>query len=154
VQLALEEAGLPPEYLELEITESLLMNCAEESMEMLKRLKAIGVKISIDDFGTGYSSLSYLNKFSLDRIKIDQSFIREITFRDDAASIVWAIVAIGHSLRLRVIAEGIETEEEQDMLIGFSCDEAQGYHYSKPLPASEAELLINSNLPLKASLSD
>jgi len=154
VQLALEEAGLPPEYLELEITESLLMNCAEESMEMLKRLKAIGVKISIDDFGTGYSSLSYLNKFSLDRIKIDQSFIREITFRDDAASIVRAIVAIGHSLGLRVIAEGIETEEEQDMLIGFSCDEAQGYYYSKPLPASEAELLINSDLPLKASLSD
>ena len=152
VTMALAEAGLAPEYLELEITESLLMNCAEESMEMLKRLKTIGVKIAIDDFGTGYSSLSYLNKFSLDRIKIDQSFIREITFRDDAASIVRAIVAIGHSLGLRVIAEGIETEEEQELLLKLACDEAQGYHYSKPVSAAEAGRLIYANLPLKVSL--
>jgi diguanylate cyclase (GGDEF)-like protein/PAS domain S-box-containing protein len=152
VKEALDEAGLPPEYLELEITESLLMNNAEESMVMLNRLKSIGVRIAIDDFGTGYSSLSYLNKFSLDRIKIDKSFIGEITLRDDSASIVRAIVAIGHSLGLKVIAEGIETEEEQEMLLRFSCDEAQGYHYSKPIPAFDIGRLIYSNMPLGKSI--
>jgi diguanylate cyclase (GGDEF)-like protein/PAS domain S-box-containing protein len=148
VNEALDEAGLSPEYLELEITESLLMNSAEKSVEMLRRLKSIGVKIAIDDFGTGYSSLSYLNKFSLDRIKIDQSFIREITLRNDAASIVRAIVVIGHSLGLKVIAEGVETAKEQKILLGFSCDEAQGYLYSKPMPAFDVGRLIYSNIPL------
>ena len=151
VKEALDEAGLPPEYLELEITESMLMHSANKSVEMLKRLKAIGVKISIDDFGTGYSSLSYLNKFSVDKIKIDQSFIREITLRDDAASIVRAIVAIGQSLGLKVIAEGVETVEEEAILLGFSCDEAQGYYYSKPMSALDAGRLIYANTPLGVS---
>jgi len=148
VKYALTESGLSPEYLELEITESLLMNSAEESMEMLSRLKSIGIKIAIDDFGTGYSSLSYLNKFSLDRIKIDKSFVREITVRDDSAQIVRAIVAIGHSLGLKVIAEGIETEEEQELLFKLSCDEAQGYLYSVPIPASEVAPLVYSQMPM------
>lgn len=148
VKDALRKSGLPPEYLELEITESLLMNSAEESMDMLSRLKSIGIKIAIDDFGTGYSSLSYLNKFSLDRIKIDKSFVREITVRDDSAQIVKAIVAIGHSLGLKVIAEGIETEEEQELLFRLSCDEAQGYLYSMPIPAPEVAPLVYSQMPL------
>lgn len=153
VKKALNETGLPPEYLELEITESLLMNSAEESMNILKRLKSIGVKIAIDDFGTGYSSLSYLNKLSLDKLKIDQSFIREITVRDDSVSIVRAIVAIGHSLGLKVIAEGVETVEERGILCKLSCDEAQGYYYSRPLPASEVERLIYSNIRLGTNSS-
>ncbi|PKN12937.1 MAG: hypothetical protein CVU69_04355 [Deltaproteobacteria bacterium HGW-Deltaproteobacteria-4] len=154
VQEVLDEAGLPPEYLELEITESMLMHSANKSVELLNRLKEIGVKIAIDDFGTGYSSLSYLNKFSVDKIKIDQSFIREITQRDDAASIVLAIVSIGHSLGLKVIAEGVETQEEEAILLGFSCDEAQGYYYSKPMSALDAGRLIYMNTPLGVSSPD
>lgn len=144
------DAGLEPEYLDLELTESLLMDNAAESVALLRMFKSLGVKISIDDFGTGYSSLSYLKNFSVDRIKIDQSFIRDITSRADAVGIVKAIVAIGHSMGLTVIAEGVESTEEEQKLVQCGCDEVQGFLYAPPMPAVEAEVFLSrgSALPL------
>lgn len=151
VAAALQHTDLSPEYLELEITESLLMDSAEKSINILSQLKSIGVKIAIDDFGTGYSSLSYLNKLSLDRIKIDKSFVREIIARDDATAIVRAIIAIGHSLGLKVIAEGVETEDEQNILSHLACDEAQGYFYARPMAASDVWQFITAHFLFKES---
>lgn len=132
------EAGLEPQFLVLELTESVLMEDAPQSVALLKMLKSLGVKISIDDFGTGYSSLSYLKNFSIDHIKVDQSFVRDITSRGDALGIVKAIVAIGHSMGLRVIAEGVESAQEAEKLLQCKCDEVQGYHFGKPMCAEEA----------------
>ncbi|MBJ6725497.1 putative bifunctional diguanylate cyclase/phosphodiesterase [Geomesophilobacter sediminis] len=142
VAKTLAEAGLDPAYLELELTESCLMGNTTDSAAVLKELKSLGVKIAIDDFGTGYSSLSYLKDFAVDRLKIDRSFVREITSRSDAAAIIKAIIAIGHSLGLRVIAEGIETAHEEEVLVRHRCDDAQGYFYAKPMPAAEVERFL------------
>ncbi|WP_129126461.1 EAL domain-containing protein [Geomonas oryzae] len=148
------ETGLEPKYLDLELTESMLMDNAAESVALLRMFKSLGVKISIDDFGTGYSSLSYLKNFSVDRIKIDQSFVRDITIREDAAGIVKAIVAIGHSMGVTVIAEGVESEEEEAKLRACRCDEVQGYLYARPMPAAEAEafLVADREVPSSDSL--
>ncbi|MBO9609482.1 MAG: EAL domain-containing protein [Paenibacillaceae bacterium] len=129
----LEETGLEPRYLELEITESMAMD-VQRALETLGRLKQLGLNISMDDFGTGYSSLSYLTKFPIDKLKIDQSFIREI--RDDCsdAAIISTIVAMARQLQLKVIAEGVETEEQLAFLRSQQCDQIQGYYYSPPLP--------------------
>ncbi|QXE92614.1 EAL domain-containing protein [Geomonas subterranea] len=136
------EVGLEPRYLDLELTESMLMEKAAESVALLRMFKSLGVQISIDDFGTGYSSLSYLKNFSVDRIKIDQSFVRDITVRDDAVGIVKAIVAIGHSMGLKVIAEGVETQEEEQKLLTCRCDQVQGYLYAKPMPSAEVDAYL------------
>ncbi|MEJ7819126.1 MAG: EAL domain-containing protein [Rubrobacteraceae bacterium] len=134
----LERTGLDPDAMELEVTESLLMEDTEESNLKLRQLKANrGVRVSIDDFGTGYSSLAYLKRFPLDVLKIDQSFVRDLTEESDDASIVSAIVSLAHNLRLKVIAEGVETAAQLDYLRRQSCDEAQGYYFSRPLPADE-----------------
>ncbi|MBJ6802557.1 putative bifunctional diguanylate cyclase/phosphodiesterase [Geomonas propionica] len=132
------EVGLEPKYLDLELTESMLMEKAAESVALLRMFKSLGVQISIDDFGTGYSSLSYLKNFSVDRIKIDQSFVRDVTVRDDAVGIIKAIVAIGHSMGLQVIAEGVESLEEEEKLQLCKCDQVQGYLHARPMPAPEA----------------
>ena len=138
----LRETGLDPRLLELELTESVLMKRAESAASILKTLRARGVQIAVDDFGTGYSSLSYLRKFPIDALKIDQSFVRQITTAPDETTIVTAVISMGRSLKLRVVAEGVETQEELAFLQTHQCDEAQGYYFSRPvLPQQFAELL-------------
>ena len=130
-----EETGLSPKYLELELTESSIMQDEEFAAEMLNRLKSMGINISIDDFGTGFSSLASLKRLPIDALKIDQSFVREATSDPDDAALVMAIITLAHNLRLKVIAEGVETEDQLRFLQLLRCDEIQGYFFSKPLPA-------------------
>jgi diguanylate cyclase (GGDEF)-like protein/PAS domain S-box-containing protein len=142
VRSVLAETGLAAEWLELELTEGIVMGGANETVEILQRLSAMGVKLAIDDFGTGYSSLSYLKRFPIDKLKIDQSFVRDIVTDPDDLAIAEAVISMGHSLRLGVIAEGVEHAEQLEILRRQGCDEVQGYHFSIPLPAEEfAELL-------------
>jgi diguanylate cyclase (GGDEF)-like protein len=131
----LSDTGLDPRYLELELTESMLMENIETTIIKLQQLKDLGLHISIDDFGTGYSSLNYLKRFPIDGLKIDQSFVRDITTNSDDATIVTAIIAMAHNLKLKVIAEGVETEQQLSFLRDHGCDEMQGYLFSKPVPA-------------------
>ena len=138
----LQDFGLDARYLELELTESMVMNSEEMFIARLRELQDLGVQLSIDDFGTGYSSLSYLKRFPLNHLKIDQSFVRDIATDDDDAAITSTIISLGHSLNLKVIAEGVETEEQAAFLHKHRCDEMQGYYFSKPLPASEFALLL------------
>jgi diguanylate cyclase (GGDEF)-like protein len=133
----LDESGLDPTSLEVEVTESVLMKHADLTASILKALRAKGVQISLDDFGTGYSSLSYLQKFSLDALKIDQSFVRQITSATEQTTIVSAIISMGQSLGLRIIAEGVESAEDVEFLKARNCDEAQGFYYSRPVPAEQ-----------------
>jgi diguanylate cyclase (GGDEF)-like protein/PAS domain S-box-containing protein len=133
----LHETELAPGFFDLELTESSVMGDAEAAIETLRALKSMGVQVSIDDFGTGYSSLSYLKRFPVDYLKIDRSFIREATNEPDDAAIVMAIITLAHSLNLKVIAEGVETEEQLRFLRLLRCDEVQGYLVSRPVPAAE-----------------
>ncbi|MGH8632108.1 MAG: putative bifunctional diguanylate cyclase/phosphodiesterase, partial [Burkholderiales bacterium] len=142
IQHTLAETGLEPRFLEIEVTESLVMENAEDFVARLYALKALGVEVSVDDFGTGYSSLNYLKRFPVDRLKVDQSFVRDIIADQDDATIVKAIVRLGHSLGLMVTAEGVETGEQLDFLRACRCDQAQGFYFSRPLPAEEIETLI------------
>lgn len=135
VASALEESGLDPTHLEIELTEGLLMEHTDTVLATLGDLKAMGLLIAIDDFGTGYSSLSYLKRFPIDALKIDQSFVRDITTDGNAAAISAAIVGLARALRLNVIAEGVESREQAEVLIAQGCAEGQGYLYSRPLPA-------------------
>jgi diguanylate cyclase (GGDEF)-like protein/PAS domain S-box-containing protein len=138
----LAAAGLAPEYLELELTESIVMENAEATIETLRHLSMTGVQLAIDDFGTGYSSLSYLKRFPIDKLKIDQSFVRDIVSDPDDWAIASTVISMGQSLRLQVIAEGVENAQQLDMLRRQGCDTAQGHHFSQPLPAGQfAELL-------------
>jgi EAL domain-containing protein (putative c-di-GMP-specific phosphodiesterase class I) len=139
VKKIMGECGYYPSLLTLEITESAFMQDIEFTNSVLTALKGIGCSISIDDFGTGYSSLSYLKRFPIDNLKIDISFIREITVDPDTASIVTAIIAMAHTLNLKTIAEGIETEEQWKFLRLLRCDMGQGFYFSKPLPAEDVE---------------
>ena len=139
VAQALQRSGLVPALLELELTESILLQDVEQVLATVQRLKQLGVQLAIDDFGTGYSSLSYLKRFDIDKLKIDQGFVRDLASDPDDAAIVRAIIQMAHSLGLRAIAEGVETAELLQQLRGFGCDEAQGYHYARPMPAAEFE---------------
>jgi len=141
----LGETGLDPSALELEVTEGILMKRAEFSAPILQSLRDRGVRVSIDDFGTGYSSLGYLQKFPLDALKIDQSFVRQLTATPHETSIVRAIIGMGRSLNLRVIAEGVETAEELAFLQAHHCDEAQGYYFSRPVPPEQFARLLEDN---------
>jgi diguanylate cyclase (GGDEF)-like protein/PAS domain S-box-containing protein len=132
----LEETGLEPGYLELEITESMTMNI-DLAISILQKLKQLGVKIAIDDFGTGYSSLNYLKKLPIDRLKIDQSFVRDIEKDSNDSDIVATIITMGHNLKMKVIAEGVEVEEQLQFLKEQNCDEVQGYLFSKPITAED-----------------
>ena len=138
----LKDTGLDPRYLELELTESVLMKHAEVAESILKTLRAIGVQLAVDDFGTGYSSLSYLRRFPVDALKIDQSFVRQITTTPDDTTIVTAVISMGRSLKLRVIAEGVETEEDLEFLQAHECDEGQGYYFSRPVPPQQFAKLL------------
>ncbi|BBE49783.1 putative signaling protein [Ferriphaselus amnicola] len=131
---ALRQSGLPARQLKLEITESTMISNIEETSQLLERLRSLGIQIAIDDFGTGYSSLSYLKRFPIDTLKIDQSFVRDIGVDTDDEAIVTAIIAVAHSLKMGLVAEGIETERQLDFLRGLGCDIGQGYYFSKPLP--------------------
>jgi diguanylate cyclase (GGDEF)-like protein len=133
----IKETGLAPRFLELELTESVVMKNAKETVSTLRALKDMGLHIAIDDFGTGYSSLSYLKRFPLDTLKIDKSFVQEITTDSDSAAITKAIIAMGHSLKLRVLAEGVETEEQLVFLRDHGCHALQGFLFSKPIPYDE-----------------
>jgi diguanylate cyclase (GGDEF)-like protein/PAS domain S-box-containing protein len=137
VASALERSRLPPGLLELELTESVLLHDTETAMETLSALKQLGVKLSVDDFGTGYSSLSYLKRMAVDKLKIDQTFVRQLAESAEDAAIVRAIVQLGHTLQLTVVAEGVETEAQLEFLKANGCDQIQGYHISRPLPAQE-----------------
>ena len=139
VKRILNDTGIAPEYLELELTESVIMDDIQTSSAVLRELKKMGVHISMDDFGTGYSSLSLLKRLPLDTLKIDQSFVRDITSDADDAAIVDAIISLAHSLRLRVIAEGVENNRQLDFLRSQGCDEVQGYLFSRPLPVAAIE---------------
>jgi EAL domain-containing protein (putative c-di-GMP-specific phosphodiesterase class I) len=142
VKSALDDAGLEPGYIELELTESAVMHDPEQSAATLTALSSMGVHISIDDFGTGYSSLSYLRRFPLDKLKIDRSFIRDLMSDPDDVSIVKAIISLAHSLRLRVVAEGVETVEQLDFLREVGCDQYQGFYCSPAVPAEDFAALV------------
>lgn len=151
VQQALKETKLPPENLELEITEGVIIYNEEETIKLLRRLKMLGVKLSIDDFGTGYSSLSYLKKFAIDKLKIDQSFIRQIQTDDADRSIVRTVIDLGRNLGLSLIAEGVEEQSQLSLLKSMGCDEIQGYFYSRPIPYEElTQFLVKSEETEKA----
>lgn len=137
VMQVLADTGLEAACLELEITENVVMKDAEKIVAMLNALKALGLQISVDDFGTGYSSLSYLRRFPVDALKIDQSFVRDIAFDSDSAAIVKAIISLAHILNLRVIAEGVETEQQCRFLRENDCDEVQGYYFGRPMSAQD-----------------
>jgi diguanylate cyclase len=154
IRSALNDARLQPKFLEVELTESAVMSDPEESISILEQLSRMGVLVSVDDFGTGYSSMSYLRRFPIDKLKIDRVFISEIMDRPEDASIVRAIVSLAHSLRLKVVAEGVETPAQLAFLKAVGCDEYQGYHFSKPLPAAEFESLVRDLRGGDAPLSE
>jgi EAL domain-containing protein (putative c-di-GMP-specific phosphodiesterase class I) len=131
------DSGLDPAFLTLEVTESVFLNDLDFAIRILKRLKDVGVSLSVDDFGTGYSSLSYLKRLPLDTIKIDMSFVQDVARDPDSASIVMAITTLARGLGLKTIAEGVETEEQRNVLHLLRCDMGQGYHFSRPVPAPE-----------------
>ena len=143
---ALKSTGLPAHLLELELTESILLQNVDGVMNNIHNLKSMGVKLSIDDFGTGYSSLSYLKRLAIDKLKIDQSFIADLATSSDDNAIVDTIIQLGHSLQLTVIAEGVENTEQLTLLKKYGCNEAQGYYFSRPVPAIEAEALLSKKL--------
>jgi len=150
VEQAIKSSGIDPAYLELEITESLLMNNVESNIGCLKELKAMGLRISIDDFGTGYSSLAYLTRFPIDTLKIDQSFVRDITTDPTDAAITAAVIAMAQSLKLAVIGEGVETEAQIAYLRERGCHLVQGYFFGKPMPADQFEKMLRDQAARKA----
>jgi diguanylate cyclase (GGDEF)-like protein len=145
---ALDETRLDPRYLELELTESMMMENPEMLIAFLQRTREMGIQISIDDFGTGYSSLNYLKRLPLDRLKVDYSFVRDITRDPASASICRAVIAIAHNLRLGVVAEGVETEGQASYLARHYCESLQGYYFSKPIPPDEITALLRRREPL------
>ena len=146
---SLEETCLPPQFLDLEITEGVFMQNAQETLAFLQRLKEIGVLISIDDFGTGYSSFSYLKRFPIGNLKIDRSFISELPENADDTAIVKAIIAMATTLKLKVVAEGVETADQLEFLRDLDCNEIQGYFISRPLPAEEMTKYLSEKLDQK-----
>jgi EAL domain-containing protein (putative c-di-GMP-specific phosphodiesterase class I) len=143
----LAETGLDPRSLELELTESVLMKHAASAATILQTLRKRGIQAAVDDFGTGYSSLSYLQKFPVDAVKIDQSFVRQISTTGDDTTIVKAVIGMARNLKLRVIAEGVETLEELAFLRAYRCDEAQGYYFSRPVLPQQFAIMLRNGIP-------
>jgi EAL domain-containing protein (putative c-di-GMP-specific phosphodiesterase class I) len=145
----LEKSQIENELLEIELTESILIKNSQRTSRKLVKLRKSGMKVAIDDFGTGYSSLAYLTNFPFDKLKIDQSFIRDIVTDKAAASLATSIISMAHHLGVRVIAEGVETEDQLKFLTEYKCDEIQGYYFSEPVPGDRfTKLLINNSLSL------
>jgi EAL domain-containing protein (putative c-di-GMP-specific phosphodiesterase class I) len=147
IKRVLATTGLAPHLLELELTESILMDNVDDTLRTLARLEGMGIKFAIDDFGTGYSSLSYLKRFPIHTLKIDRSFVRDISTDPDDAAIVTAIIFMARSLNLQVTAEGVETAEQSDFLRSLNCDHVQGFYFDRPLPAYEFLTRIDSRMP-------
>jgi diguanylate cyclase (GGDEF)-like protein len=147
IRSTLATSGLAPRSLELELTESVLMRDAEATNAMLHALSELGIKLAVDDFGTGYSSLSYLRQFPIDTLKIDQSFVNQITHNPDDATLVSAVISMGKSLKQRVIAEGVETPEQVAFLRDQQCDEGQGYYFGRPVAAEALAALLQTGVP-------
>jgi EAL domain-containing protein (putative c-di-GMP-specific phosphodiesterase class I) len=139
---ALERSGLEPRYLQIELTESLVMHDAEKFVGMLRDLKSLGVQLAVDDFGTGYSSLSYLKRFPVDHLKVDRSFVKDLVEDPDDATIVQAIIALGHKLGLKIVAEGVENEQQFEYLRRNGCDEMQGFHFCRPVVAGDLAAML------------
>ncbi len=152
VRQVLRQSGVAPGFLELELTESLLLSSADVALSVLEEFAAMGVKLAIDDFGTGYSSLSYLKYFRAGKLKIDRSFVRDVATSHDDAAIVIAVIGLARSLRMKVIAEGVENQAQMSFLGEHGCDEIQGYYYSRPVPAAEAAEMLRSVDPDQGSL--
>ncbi|MEL7371161.1 MAG: GGDEF domain-containing response regulator [Myxococcota bacterium] len=150
VEQTLADTGLPPEGLELEITESLLMRDTDLAVQHLGQLRELGITVALDDFGTGYSSLSYLHRFPLDTLKIDRTFVTEMMTKTESAAVVRTIVLLSHNLHLKVVAEGVETEEQLAHLRSLGCDEIQGFYFSRALPADEFERWVRAASPAPA----
>jgi diguanylate cyclase (GGDEF)-like protein len=148
LRMTLEETGMVPHHLEIELTESVLMGDPETADSILHAVAKLGVRLAIDDFGTGYSSLSYLRRFPIDTLKIDQSFVNQMTSNADDANIVSAVINMGKSLRQRVIAEGIETSEQHASLLALHCDEGQGYYFGRPVDAQSLTNLLKAGLSI------
>jgi len=142
IKLALDESNLPPSSLELEVTENILIGDSQPQLATLEQIRSFGVKVSIDDFGTGFSSMSYILRFRVDQIKIDQSFVREMTSVPENRAVTFAVIAMAKSLKIPVIAEGVETERHRDLLFAKGCQAAQGYFYAKPVPFRELSAMI------------
>ncbi len=134
--------SVPARNLEIEITESIMIDSAEKALDRIRQVKAMGIKVAIDDFGTGYSSLSYLNKFPADMLKIDKSFIDVMNTSESSKQYVATIISIGHILNLKVISEGVETEDQLETLKNVGCDYIQGFIWGRPLPPEEAARLV------------
>jgi EAL domain-containing protein (putative c-di-GMP-specific phosphodiesterase class I) len=147
IQSVLAETGMDPEMLELEVTESSIMSNSARAVKMLTAIKDLGVKLAIDDFGTGYSSLAHLKRFPIDTLKVDRSFIREVPNDKEDKAIAEAIIAMGKTLSLTVVAEGVETPEQQQFLSERLCDEMQGYYFSTPVAAQDFAELLRSHEP-------
>jgi EAL domain-containing protein (putative c-di-GMP-specific phosphodiesterase class I) len=144
VKSVLHDTGLDPALLELELTESQALDGSEATLNKMRKLKQVGVTLALDDFGTGWSSLSYLRRFPLDRLKIDQSFVRDLGSQPSAEAVVKSILGLAKSLGLACIAEGVETRRQRDYLDSLSCPEMQGFYFSRPLAALEATALLRS----------
>src|SRR5690606_12941212 len=142
IQAALAESGLAPEMLELEITEGMVMHDPTHTIELLKQLRALGVRIALDDFGVGYSSLAQIKGFPIDTLKVDRSFIRNLPESTQDRAITEAIISMARNLSLRVVAEGVETEAQEHFLRSLSCDESQGFYFSKPASAEAFSMLL------------
>ena len=142
IRTIVRETGVDPARMELELTESTAMQQAENAVGTFNQLKEMGFSLSIDDFGTGYSSLAYLKRFPIDTIKIDRAFVKDLDTEAERAAIAIAIIAMAHGLKLRVLAEGVETQPQLDILRDQGCDAIQGYYFSQPLPAERVEQLI------------
>ena len=153
IERALKKSGLPPECLELEVTESTLVQDTEKFIQSLQRIKALGIRISIDDFGTGYSNLSYLQRFAVDKLKIDQSFVKRLLNGPQELAIVTAIIQMAKSLNLKTNAEGVEDAQTRDLLAQIGCDLAQGYFYARPLTATQFEDYMDENLAAASTIS-
>jgi EAL domain-containing protein (putative c-di-GMP-specific phosphodiesterase class I) len=141
-QSLMKETNCKSEWLELEVTEGQIMSHPEEAIEILQRVSNLGIELAVDDFGTGYSSLAYLKKLPINKLKIDQAFVRGLPEDEEDIGISRAVIALAKSLRLRVIAEGVETKEQRDFLVENGCENIQGYFYSKPIPAYEIEKIL------------
>jgi EAL domain-containing protein (putative c-di-GMP-specific phosphodiesterase class I) len=154
VASALRDSTLGPEWLEVEVTESLIMRDLAQSVGKMRELEAMGVSLSIDDFGTGYSSLSALKSFPISSLKIDKSFVSELADNPDDQAIAMAVISLGHKLNLRVIAEGVETEQQCNFLRDNDCDEMQGYLFSRPVAPERIEAMLREQADLLAECGD